>query len=71
MQALCHQQFAVVGLDTGMPVGYAMAADHPGEVARLAVGEAVLVGVTPSPPLCLPAPLVPGSGTWSSTGSPI
>jgi hypothetical protein len=71
MQALGHQQFAVVGLDTGMPIGYALAADHPDQVARLAVGEAVLVGVKPSPPLFLPEPLVPRSGTWSSTGSPI
>jgi pimeloyl-ACP methyl ester carboxylesterase len=51
MGALGHEQFAVVGTDTGMPIGYAMAADHPDKVVRLAVAEAVLAGVTPSPPL--------------------
>ena len=59
MEALGHQRFAVVGFDTGMPIGYALAADHPDRVARLAVGEAVIVGVTPSPPLFLPDAQVP------------
>jgi pimeloyl-ACP methyl ester carboxylesterase len=62
MQGLGHRQFAVVGFDTGMPIGYALAADHPDRLARLAVGEAVIVGVTPSPPLFLPEPLV--SKAW-------
>ena len=39
MDALGHQQFAVVGVDTGLLIGYALAADHPGRVARLAVGR--------------------------------
>ena len=34
-----------------MPIGYALAADHPDQVERLAVAEAVIAGVTPSPPL--------------------
>jgi pimeloyl-ACP methyl ester carboxylesterase len=37
--------------DTGMWIGYALAADHPDRVARLAVAETPLPGVSPSPPL--------------------
>jgi pimeloyl-ACP methyl ester carboxylesterase len=51
MDALGYQRFAVVGHDTGMWIGYALAADHPGRVARLAVAEAAMPGVSPSPPL--------------------
>lgn len=51
MDTLGHDRFAVVGHDTGMPIGYALAADHPHRVDRLAVAEAVIPGVTPSPPL--------------------
>jgi pimeloyl-ACP methyl ester carboxylesterase len=39
LDALGHEQFAVVGVDTGLLIGYALAADHPNRVARLAVGE--------------------------------
>src|SRR5215207_10832272 len=55
MDALGHQRFAVVGHDTGMAIGYALAADHRRRVDRLAVAEAVIPGVTPSPPLFIPA----------------
>ena len=51
MDALGHQRFAVLGTDTGMPISYALAVDHPDKVERLAVAEAVIAGVTPSPPL--------------------
>jgi pimeloyl-ACP methyl ester carboxylesterase len=51
MDALGHQRFAVAGHDTGMWIGYALAADHPGRVACLAVAETPLPGVSPSPPL--------------------
>ncbi|MET8771599.1 alpha/beta fold hydrolase [Streptomyces sp. NPDC004658] len=51
METLGYDRFAVVGHDTGMPIGYALAADHPHRVDRLAVAEAVIPGVTPSPPL--------------------
>jgi pimeloyl-ACP methyl ester carboxylesterase len=51
MEALGHPRFAMVGFDTGMPIGYAVAADHPERLDRLVVGEAVISGVTPSPPL--------------------
>lgn len=57
MEALGHQRFAMVGVDTGMPIAYALAADHPDRLDRLAVGEAVIFGVTPSPPLFGPAKL--------------
>ncbi|MFD8073444.1 alpha/beta fold hydrolase [Streptomyces sp. NPDC059718] len=55
MDTLGHERFAVVGHDTGMPIGYALAADHPHRVDRLAVAEAIIPGVTPSPPLLGPA----------------
>ena len=51
MDALGHRRFAVAGHDTGMWIGYALAADHPARVDRLAVAETPLPGVTPSPPL--------------------
>jgi pimeloyl-ACP methyl ester carboxylesterase len=58
MDALGHERFAVVGVDTGLLIGYALAADHPDRVVRLAVGEAPLPGITPPNPLILPDPLV-------------
>jgi pimeloyl-ACP methyl ester carboxylesterase len=54
MAALGHEQFAVYGTDTGMPIAYAIAADHPGRVERLVVSEAPLPGASPSPPLFVP-----------------
>jgi pimeloyl-ACP methyl ester carboxylesterase len=51
MDTLGHQRFAVFGHDTGMWIGYALAADYPDRVARLAVAETPLPGVSPSPPL--------------------
>jgi pimeloyl-ACP methyl ester carboxylesterase len=51
MDALGHQRFAVAGHDTGMWIGYALAADHPDRIDRLAVAETPLPGVSPSPPL--------------------
>jgi pimeloyl-ACP methyl ester carboxylesterase len=58
MDALGHERFAVVGVDTGMLIGYALAADYPDRVVRLAVGEAPLPGITPPNPLVLPDQLV-------------
>jgi pimeloyl-ACP methyl ester carboxylesterase len=55
MEALGHQRFALYGTDTGMPIAYALAADHPDRVVRLVVAEAPLPGVAPSPPLFVPA----------------
>ena len=57
MDALGHERFAVVGVDTGMMIGYALAADHPDRVTRVALGEAPLPGITPLP-LILPDQLV-------------
>jgi pimeloyl-ACP methyl ester carboxylesterase len=54
MDVLGHQRFSVVGVDTGMLIGYALAADHPDRVARVALGEAPLPGITPQNPLVLP-----------------
>jgi pimeloyl-ACP methyl ester carboxylesterase len=57
MEALGHQRFAMYGTDVGMPIAYALAADHPERLDRLVVSEAVLPGVAPSPPLFVPASL--------------
>jgi pimeloyl-ACP methyl ester carboxylesterase len=54
---LGHERFALYGTDTGMPIAYAVAADHPERVARLVVSEAPLPGISPSPPLFLPPQL--------------
>lgn len=51
MTALGHERFALVGHDCGMWVGYAMAADQPERIARIALGEAIIPGVAVSPPL--------------------
>jgi pimeloyl-ACP methyl ester carboxylesterase len=57
MDALGHKRFAMIGFDTGMPIAYALAADHPDRLERLAVGEALIAGITPSPPLVVPGPI--------------
>jgi pimeloyl-ACP methyl ester carboxylesterase len=61
MDKLGYGRFSVAGLDTGMVISYALAADHPDHVARLVVGEAPLPGVTDprTLPLFLPGPAVP------------
>jgi len=51
MTTLGHERFAMVGHDCGMWVGYAMAADQPERIARIALGEAIIPGVAVSPPL--------------------
>jgi pimeloyl-ACP methyl ester carboxylesterase len=56
MDTLGHQRFAVYGTDTGTPIAYALAADHPERVERLIVSEAPLPGVSPAPPF-IPAPV--------------
>src|SRR5262249_7219361 len=57
MDALGHSRFALYGTDVGMPVAYALAADHRDRVDRLVVSEAPLPGISPSPPLFLPPQL--------------
>jgi pimeloyl-ACP methyl ester carboxylesterase len=57
MDALGHPRFALYGTDVGMPIAYALAADHRDRVDRLVVSEAPLPGISPSPPLFLPPPV--------------
>jgi pimeloyl-ACP methyl ester carboxylesterase len=58
MDALGHRQFAVVGTDTGLPISYALAADHPDRVERVALAEVPgPPGAVPQPPLFPPGPL--------------
>src|SRR6516165_9711821 len=57
MDALAHPRFALYGTDVGMPIAYALAAFHRDRVDRLAVSEAPIPGISPSPPLFLPPPL--------------
>jgi pimeloyl-ACP methyl ester carboxylesterase len=54
MDALGNERFALAGVDTGMLIAYAVAADHPDRVDRLIVGEAPLPGITPPTPLIIP-----------------
>jgi pimeloyl-ACP methyl ester carboxylesterase len=58
MDALGHERFAVVGHDTGYIICYALAADHPDRVDRVALAEIPgPPGVSPSPPLFAPEPV--------------
>ncbi|WP_069353318.1 alpha/beta fold hydrolase [Burkholderia cenocepacia] len=51
MDALGHETFFMAGHDIGMWTGYAMASDHPDRLLKVALGEAIVPGVSPSPPL--------------------
>jgi pimeloyl-ACP methyl ester carboxylesterase len=51
MDALGHKRIAVYGTDTGMPIAYALAVDHPERLERVVLSEAPLFGVDPSPPM--------------------
>jgi pimeloyl-ACP methyl ester carboxylesterase len=58
MDALGHDRFAAVGHDTGFAIGYALAADHPERVDRVALAE--IPGPpepSHSPPVFVPAPI--------------
>jgi pimeloyl-ACP methyl ester carboxylesterase len=59
MDALGHERFAVVGHDTGYIIGYALAADYPDRVARVALAEipGTLLPPPDSPPLFVPESL--------------
>ena len=50
MDALGQTRFAVIGHDVGMWISYALAADYPERLARLAVAEATIPGISPFPP---------------------
>ncbi len=55
MDALGHERFAVVGHDTGFAISYALAADHPERVDRVALAEIPgSPGAAPSPPVFVP-----------------
>jgi pimeloyl-ACP methyl ester carboxylesterase len=54
MDALGQQRFALVGTDTGLPIGYALAADHPDRVERAVLAE---VPGPPGTPFFCPEPL--------------
>ena len=55
MEALGHQRFALVGHDTGFAISYAIAADHPDRVERVALLEIPgSPGAAPSPPVFVP-----------------
>lgn len=49
MDVLGHSQFALVGHDIGVMVGYAMAASRPERLTRVALGEGTIPGASPSP----------------------
>jgi pimeloyl-ACP methyl ester carboxylesterase len=51
MDTLGHARFAMVGHDIGEWTGYAMAVDRPERIERIALGEAIIPGVSDSPPL--------------------
>lgn len=51
MTALGHQQFSMAGHDIGMWVGYTMMASHPERIRKIALGEALIPGISDSPPL--------------------
>jgi pimeloyl-ACP methyl ester carboxylesterase len=71
MDALGHQRFAMYGTDTGMPIAYALAADHPDRLDRLVVSEAPLPGVSPPRRRCSSLrSSTPSSGTSPSASSP-
>jgi pimeloyl-ACP methyl ester carboxylesterase len=56
MSALGHERFAAVGHDTGVAIGYALAADHPDRVARLVLAEIPGPPIpSHSPPVFVPA----------------
>jgi pimeloyl-ACP methyl ester carboxylesterase len=58
MRALGHERFALAGHDTGFAIAYAVAADHPERVERVALAEIPgPPGSAPSPPLFIPSPL--------------
>lgn len=58
MTTLGHERFAVLGHDVGMWVAYALAADHRDRVTALAVAEALIPGLSPSPELFGPGPTI-------------
>jgi pimeloyl-ACP methyl ester carboxylesterase len=54
MSQLGYNRYAVVGHDIGMWIGYALAVDFPHDVDRRDVIEAMIPGLTPTPPMFMP-----------------
>jgi pimeloyl-ACP methyl ester carboxylesterase len=70
MDALGHERFALVGHDTGFAISYALAADHPHRVDRVALAEIPgSPGTVQAPPCSSLGHSTTGSGTSASTGS--
>jgi len=58
METLGYKRFAFVGHDTGFTIGYALAADHPDRLARVALLDIPGPPVaSASPPVFVPAPV--------------
>jgi pimeloyl-ACP methyl ester carboxylesterase len=58
MDALGHQRFAMVGHDTGFAISYALAADYPDRVDRVALAEIPGPPIpSHSPPVFVPGPV--------------
>jgi pimeloyl-ACP methyl ester carboxylesterase len=70
MDALGHPRFALYGTDVGMPIAYALAADHRDRVDRLVVSEAPSRAYLPRRRCSCRRRSTPCSGTWPSTSSP-
>ncbi|WP_258342427.1 alpha/beta fold hydrolase [Saccharopolyspora gregorii] len=51
MRELGHERFALVSHDIGAWTGYALAADHPEVLERAVFSEAIVPGLSESPPL--------------------
>lgn len=51
MDQLGHSEFHYVGHDIGVMVGYALAAKAPNRILKLAIGEGMIPGASPSPAL--------------------
>jgi len=54
MQRLGVDHYSVIGHDVGMWIAYPLAAQHREAVDKLIVTEALIPGVTPTPPMLLP-----------------
>lgn len=54
MSTLGVARYSVIGHDVGMWIAYPLAAQHGAAIDKLIVTEALIPGITPSPPLLLP-----------------
>ena len=54
MHQLGFDHYAVIGHDVGMWIAYPLAAQHQDAIDKLVVTEALIPGITPTPPMLLP-----------------